>query len=337
MRRQTKRGTVNHGDTLRIEQIVDHVFIVIEDRARWCFRAQQTRATGVNVERAFRRVAMQTRRVIKHFHHQVAALLEHRIVLRDEILWAIQGFDCRRLADGRRVRGALRLDIAHRLDKLLRAPGIADAPASHAIGLGDAIHGQGTVVQRGLDLCGCGEFEIVIHQVLIYIVGQHPDMRMAHQHLGNRFQFAACIGRTARVGWGIEQHPFGFERDRRLEIGRAQFETVFLWAGHDHRRTFGQQYHFRIRNPVGRRDDDLITRRQRGHEGVVQHLLAAGADGNLFGCIRQAILALELGNDRFLQLGGAIDSGVFGVTGPDRLDRGLFHIVRCIEVRFAKR
>ena len=59
--------------------------------------------------------------------------------------------DRRRLADRARVGGALRLDLGHRPDQLGRAAGIADPPAGHGIGLGDAVHRQAASPQPRLD------------------------------------------------------------------------------------------------------------------------------------------------------------------------------------------
>src|SRR4029453_1418929 len=78
-----------------------------------------------------------------------------------------------------------------------------------------------------------------------------------------------------------------------------------------------------------------VARIQRRGQRVVQPLLAAGADGDLLRLVVEVVLALELGADRLLQRGGAVDVGVFGVAGHDRLDRGLLDVVRRVEIRLA--
>ena len=47
---------------------------------------------------------------------------------------------------------------------------------------------------------------------------------------------------------------------------------------------------------------DLVARIERRHQRVEQHLLAAGADDDLVGRVVEIVLALELGDDRLLQL-----------------------------------
>src|SRR5665811_2295324 len=54
----------------------------------------------------------------------------------------------------------------------------------------------------------------------------------------------------------------------------------------------GEQHHVGIAHPVRRRDDHLVAGVQRRHEGVVQHLLAAGADRDLRRLIVEPVLAL---------------------------------------------
>ena len=80
----------------------------------------------------------------------------------------------------RRVGGRLRLDRRHRLDERLRAAAIADAPAGHGIGLRHAVDGERALDQRRLDLGEGREDEAVIDEVLVHVVGHHPDMRMPH-------------------------------------------------------------------------------------------------------------------------------------------------------------
>ncbi len=52
----------------------------------------------------------------------------------------------------RRVGGRLRLQLAHGLDELLGSCRIAEPPARHAVGLGEAVHGERAVVETGLHL-----------------------------------------------------------------------------------------------------------------------------------------------------------------------------------------
>ena len=70
------------------------------------------------------------------------------------------------------------LHLRHRLDQRLRATGIADTPACHAIGLRAAIDRQRARIKRRLDLRRRREHEVVVDEMLVHIVGHscgHAD------------------------------------------------------------------------------------------------------------------------------------------------------------------
>ncbi len=206
----------------------------------------------------------------------------------------------------RRVRGRLRLDRRHRLDQLGGTAGITDAPAGHAIGFRHPVHRQRAVVQFRLDLRRRGEDEVVIDQMLVHIVGHHPDMRVLHQHVGDRLQLGARIGGAGRVRRRAKDDPFGLRRDRLFQRIGLQLEAVRGRAHHRHRFAAGERHHFRIAHPIGRGDDDLVAGIDGGHQRVVEHLLAAGPDDDLVRLVGQTVLALKFGDDRLLQLGNAV-------------------------------
>ena len=74
--------------------------------------------------------------------------------------------------------------------------------------------------RRRLDLRRRRELEVAIDQMLVHVVGQHPHMRMAHQHVGELLEFALRIGRARRVRRRVEDDPLGARRDRALEVRR---------------------------------------------------------------------------------------------------------------------
>ena len=252
-----------------------------------------------------------------------------------KILRAVQRLDRGCLADRRGVGRGLGLDDNHRLDQFDRARAVAEPPAGHRIGLGDAVQRDRAVHQAGFDLHRGREFEIVINDVFVHVVGHHPDMGVAHQHVGQAFQLGTGIGRARRVAGRIQQHPLGLRRDRRLEVLGRDLETVGFDAGNENRRALGQQHHVGIGHPVRRGDDHLVARIERRHEGVIDNLLAAAADDHLLRLVVEVIVALELVADRLAQLQRAGDGRVFRLA---RVDRGLcrrLDIVRRIEIRLA--
>src|SRR4029077_10292521 len=82
--------------------------------------------------------------------------------------------------------------------------------------------------------------------------------------------------------------------------------------------------------------DHLFAGVQRRHKSVVKPLLAAGANGDLARLVVEAVLTLELFDDRILEFGDAVDGRViWRLAALDRLDRGLLDVVRGIEIGFA--
>ena len=134
-------------------------------------------------------------------------------------------------------------------------------------------------IKRRLDLRRRGELEVVVDEMLVHIVGHHMDMRVLRQHIGERLQFGTRIGGAGRVRRRVEDEPFRLRRDRALELPRGVILKPLACVVDDlDRLAAGEQHHVGIAHPVRRRDDDLVARIERRDEGIVQHLLAAGAD-----------------------------------------------------------
>src|SRR5262249_49167891 len=112
--------------------------------------------------------------------------------------------------------------------------------------------------------------------------------------------------------------------------------AVLRPAYHCHGRAVGEQGDVEVRYPVGCGDDDLVSRRNGGHDRVEDDLLAAVPGHDLIQCVVEAILALELGADRRLQLGCPIDVGVLGFLAAHCGRRRLLDVARRLEVRFAQ-
>ena len=171
--------------------------------------------------------------------------------------------------------------------------------------------------------------------MLVHVVGHDPDAGMLHQNVGDGLQFAARIGRAGRVRRRAQDDPLGLRRDRLLQRVGLQLEALRRRAHHRHRLAPGERHHFRIAHPIGRRDDHLVARIDGGHQRVVEHLLAAGANNDLVRLVGEAVLALELGGDRLLQFGKAVDRGVLGLAGLDGADRRQLDVGRGVEVGLA--
>ena len=204
------------------------------------------------------------------------------------------------------------------------------------IGLGAAVHGKRAVAQPGLDLRRRHELEIVVDDMLVDVVAEHVNVRVAHQHVGERLHIGPPVRGARRVARRVEDEPFRPRRDRRLEILRPHAVAVVLRAGDEDRDAFGERDDIGIRDRVWRRDDDLLARLQCRHQRIVEHLLRPRGDDDLIHRVIEAVLALELVAHRLLQRGRAVGIGVFRLAPLDRRDGRALDVVGRIEIRLAR-
>ena len=191
---------LDHGHAFGFQDKGDEILVRLDGIAVRGLPADGAGARRINVKSAFRRRAAQARGLVEHADDQVTALLEHPVVVLDEVLGAVQASHRSRLADRRRMRRRLRLHLGHRRNQLLRPAGVTDPPSGHAKGLGHAVQRQGAVFKPRFDLGDGRKLEIVIDDVFVNVVGQNPHLIVAHQHVGQRLQVFACIGCAGRVG-----------------------------------------------------------------------------------------------------------------------------------------
>src|SRR5262245_44084092 len=85
-RSQAKRRTLHDGDALGFQKLGDKVLVIAEHLAGRRLLADGAGAGRIDIERAFRTRTVDAVGLVQHGHHEVAALLEHLVVRRDEIL-----------------------------------------------------------------------------------------------------------------------------------------------------------------------------------------------------------------------------------------------------------
>ncbi len=335
MPRHAERGAVHQPDTGAIHQIQHEVLVVGDDASIRAPRPDELGAGRKHIEGSLRLVTDNSIDGIEAIDNHVAPLFESGDVAGNEVLRAGERLESSSLADRRRVCRRVGLYGRHRLDQRTRSGAVADAPAGHAVRFRHPVHRQRAVIKLRLDLGGGDEFEVAIGEMLVNVVGEHPDVRVTHEDIGQRLEFRPRIGSAGRIGRRIEDHPARPGRDRRLEVGGCELEAPLRRARHDHGRSFGKQHDFRIGNPIRSRDDDLISRTDACHERVIDDLLPPGADDDLVTLITQAVLAPEFAGDRVFQRGRSIHGRVFGLTARDRGGRRRLDVVRGVEIGLA--
>ena len=104
----------------------------------------------------------------------------------------------------------------------------------------------------------------------------------------------------------------------------------------EHRLAARQHDDIGIAYPIGSRDDDFISRIYRRQQGIEKNLLSAGSHRDLRDLVVELVLALELVDDRLLELRDTIDIGVLRLAFADRHDRRFLDVVGRVEIGFAR-
>ena len=86
--------------------------------------------------------------------------------------------------------------VVHRLDERRRPRGIADAPAGHRIGLGDAVHDQAAVPQLRAGPAEGDEYAPVEEDMLVDLVREDQHLRVPREHRSERLQLRFGIDRA---------------------------------------------------------------------------------------------------------------------------------------------
>ncbi|MDT4833093.1 hypothetical protein FQZ97_666800 [compost metagenome] len=279
---------------------------------------------------------MQAWRAVERGDDGIAALLKGCAALGHDALRAGERLDRRGLAHRRRARGRLALHHGHRGDQRARSRAVADAPASHRIGLRHAVHGERAFAQARLHRHRRCEREAVVEDVLVDVVREHPDVGVVEQHVGDRFQLRRAVGRTARVRRRVEKEPARARRDGRLQLRRGQAKAVLLAARHRHRHAAADLHDVGVRGPVRRRQDHLVARVQARHQRIEDHLLGARAHADLVECEVQRVVALELQLHRRLHRRAAVEHRVARVATRNGLRGRMPDVLGRVEVGLAR-
>ena len=174
-----------------------------------------------------------------------------------------------------------------------------------------------------------------IVDVLINLVADDPNLRVAAEHCGKCFQFGCAIYRACGVARRAENQGFGLRCDGSLELFGRDFEILFDGCFNEDGLTVCHEHHLRITDPVGRGNNHLLARRDECHDGVADTLLCTVGADDLFGRIVQTVFVLEFLDDGFAECGIACDGRVAREVVINGFFGSLFDVVGSVEVRFS--
>src|SRR3712207_5773573 len=108
---------------------------------------------------------------------------------------------------------------------------------------------------------------------------------MLQNNLCKLFEFCLSVHATGWITWRTEdEHPC-FWSDCSFELCCCHLEILVEASIHDDGDTACQFHHLRIAHPVGCRDDYLVARVYKCHDGIADTLLATCAHDDFVGSV----------------------------------------------------
>jgi hypothetical protein len=137
---------------------------------------------------------------------------------------------------------------------------------------------------------------------------------------------------AGRVRRRVQDQHLRARRDRGGELLGRDLVALFRPGRWHDRNAVREQHHVGIRHPVGRGDDGFVARIEHRHAEVEDGLLGARGHEDLRPLVGDGVVALELRDDRVLELVDALDVGVAREAALDRLDAGRGDVRRRVEI-----
>ena len=287
---------------------------------------------GECIERAPRLKTAQAH-IVEALHHEAAAhiiLVAHPLDLAVAVL---EGRDGGVLAGGGGAHDSALVDLGHDLDDGRGTAGIAQPPARHGVGLGEAVDHHRPLGHAGQSSDGNVVLQAVV-QLRVDLIRQHHDVGAA-QDFRDGLKVFPLHHRAGRIIGEGHDEELGLRGDSGFQGVGPETELILLTAGHMDRHTAGQGGDGLVADEARLRDDDLIAGLHQSADAHVDGLTAADGDENfLCRVVFQAHPAVEVAGDLGPQLFQARVGSIAGAAmleafnarltdGPGGLEVGL--------------
>ena len=216
--------------------------------------------------------------------------------------------------------------VAHDLGDVFGGQGIADTPAGHGIGLGNAVDENGALLyvlaQRG----DGDELPAVVDQLIINFVSDDihvpgdADVGQGPEHLPG-------VQHARGVGGRVKEDALGVVGNRFVQLLGRELEFVLLPGLGDDGDAAAHPNDLGIADPIGRGNDHLVAGVHQRADGEIDVVLGAGGDDHLRGGVVKAAVLLHPLADGLFQLDDAGGGGVFGFIFGKGTNAGLFDVV----------
>ena len=212
--------------------------------------------------------------------------------------------------------------IGHGLGHRRRGQRIADAPAGHGIGLGDAVDEDRVRLDLVTERGDAGKLHAVIDELIIDLIRDDIQV-MLHADICDGFERLFRIDSAGRVGGVIEDDGLGLIRDGLLELLRRELEALLLADIDNNGHAAEQANHLIITDPVRGRNDHFITRIDQRGQRNVDRVLGTTGDDRLRGIVFQTVVRLGAVADRLAQLDHTGGRGIACLSVADCTHAGI--------------
>ena len=238
------------------------------------------------------------------------------------------------LGDGVGVGRGMALEGGHGLDDLLGAGGVADAPAGHGIGLGNAVDDDGLLLDLRAEGGDAAVLFVVVDELFVDLVGDDVEAAL-HGQIGDGLKLRAAPDAAVGVVGRVDDERLRPVGDVGTQHVGGDDEVVLLAAAHHHRHAAGHAHHLGIAQPAGRGQKHLVAGIEQHAQGCEDGLLRAAGDDHLRGRVVHAVVQMELFADFLAQIQRARHGRVARDARVDGEFARVVDVFRRAEVRLA--
>ena len=221
----------------------------------------------------------------------------------------------------------------HLGDHVLGSCSIAESCAGHRVGLGEAVHDDGSFLHAGEGRDGdeglAGPVQFSVH-----FVGDAEDV-VFDADLRQRLHVLVVSDAAGGVGREVDQHQLRLRGDGCADRFGVEHKAVFLEDLDPYRLAAQHDDHAVVRSVAGVGDDDFVTDVQRGFQCQQQSGGAADRDDHFVQAIAEASVRIGLG-DGFSQGKNTGVGRVEGFASVQGFLHGVGDVLRRNEVGLAE-
>ena len=225
------------------------------------------------------------------------------------------------------------LEFHNRADDLRHGQDVANAPARHRVCLRNRSGNDDMALQIGIRRYG-KRLSAIVEKMRIAFVGQQINIAVAAKPCNPAELRIVDHGATGIIGRIHDDEP-RLRRQRSLENLRCQSETIGLFGGHEDRIGIDEPRDVRKRDPIRRRDDDVVPFIDHGGKDIENRMLAADVHDAFRNVVLRSELSRVLVNDGFLQLLDSADRRVLREVLLDGQNARTLDVLRRREIRLA--